>query len=199
MCKEENEVLAIRHTSQTPITTRSYQRQNDITIMAYNFLWFLLVLLLGNNIQNVHAQCNGVVSRRSWRAMNCAQRTAYLDAVQALKDLPQQNNLGIPNYDDFVRIHVNNNNFAHGVDTFLPWHRWFTYIFERALQRVSGNCNIFVPFWDWELDARNPSNAKVFENDTFGTRNGRNNQNCVMDGVASSWISERGNCLQRYV
>lgn len=35
----------------------------------------------------------------------------------------------------------------HGTDLFLPWHRAYLYLFERALQdRVSGAA---VPWWDW--------------------------------------------------
>ena len=170
---------------------------------------FVAILSILNSVNVVFVngqtlQCNQVVERKSWRAMNCNERNIFLNALDALKNLPATNTLydginGIPNYNDFVIVHVANNNFAHGVDTFLPWHRWYLYQFERALQIVTNDCSIFIPYWDWELDSRTPHDAKIFEDNTFGTRNGRDNNDCVNDGTMSGWTTARGGCLERYV
>ena len=34
---------------------------------------------------------------------------------------------------------------------------------------------------------------------TFGSRNGRDNNDCVLDGTISGWTTARGGCLERYV
>jgi tyrosinase len=43
----------------------------------------------------------------------------------------------------------------HGTDLFLPWHRAYLYLFERALQdRVPG---VALPWWDWTSDTSHRS------------------------------------------
>jgi tyrosinase len=131
--------------------------------------------------------------------MSCTQRQRFLEAVAALKTLPDDNDLGIPNYDDFAQVHFQNNHFAHGFDAFLPWHRWFIYRFERALHAVTNDCSLFIPYWDWEVDG-DPLNAKVLEADSFGSQEGTENQ-CVTEGLADFrgiWSTTvRGGCVTR--
>lgn len=42
---------------------------------------------------------------------------------------------------------------AHGGPSFLPWHRAFTRILERALQDFSNDTSISIPYWDWTIDS----------------------------------------------
>ncbi|GKY93556.1 hypothetical protein MPSEU_000323000 [Mayamaea pseudoterrestris] len=141
--------------------------------------------------------------RRAWHDTSCEDRAAYLRAVELLYKLPATNALNIPNYFDFVRMHNNANNsiVAHGAldGPFLPWHRWYLWKYEQALQHVSGTC-LTVPYWDWTSIQ---GNATVFQAATFGTtRTGISRvDGCVIEGIASKngfWTSTvKGGCLKR--
>lgn len=60
----------------------------------------------------------------------------------------------------------------HMSATFLPWHRQFLLRFEEALQTVSGNPDLMLPYWDWS----DPTGAgwtqegtlAIFSPDAFG-------------------------------
>lgn len=69
-------------------------------------------------------------------------------------------------YDQFVLRHANANMRAiHRCPAFLPWHRRFIWDFERELQRVSGNSQLALPYWNW---AEGSSNASMWDDDLLG-------------------------------
>jgi tyrosinase len=147
--------------------------------------------------------CTGPSLRRAWRDTSCQDRATYLNAVKLLKQLPNVNALNIPNMNTFVNIHNTNRLLIHGTDAFLPWHRFFVYKFEQALQIVSGTC-LTLPYWDWERDSVNTAST-VLEATTFGSSKGivnaTTNQTCVTEGIANYkgiWNNTvRGGCLRR--
>lgn len=109
------------------------------------------------------SSCNarsGRRERRPWRSMSCTDQDEFLRAIELLRDS------GL--YEEFIDTHIMWNDFSHQRSEFLPWHRWFLYVFETALQRVTDNCQMTVPYWDWERDAGNEWNADVFDADKFG-------------------------------
>lgn len=62
-------------------------------------------------------------------------------------------------YDLFVFWHVAAmsipippGNAAHSAPIFLPWHRMYLIRLEEELQRVLGNPNFGLPYWDWAQD-----------------------------------------------
>jgi hypothetical protein len=66
-------------------------------------------------------------------------------------------------YDEFVTKHLGTEhiqpwpdgrdlNDAHRGPAFFPWHRQFLIEFERALQKVSANPLLGLPYWDWSVD-----------------------------------------------
>lgn len=48
-------------------------------------------------------------------------------------------------------------NAAHRGPAFLPWHREFLRQFEADLQRVLGDSDFGLPYWDWEHDGDLPA------------------------------------------
>lgn len=82
--------------------------------------------------------------RKPWEALSCSERDDFLAAARALKDDADL-------WGDFAEMHFANNIRSHGADQFLPWHRWFLWVFEKELQRVSGKC-VTLPYWSWEND-----------------------------------------------
>ena len=119
---------------------------------------------------------------------NQAARDDYVRGVNLLKQEQAgltTNDLGIPSrpgvgsqqvstYDLFVIWHVAamneatppgaSRNAAHMGPAFLPWHRWMLILLEAQLQRVLGDENFGLPYWDWaDLSGSNP-----FTNDFLG-------------------------------
>lgn len=41
-------------------------------------------------------------------------------------------------YDDFIVTHIQQTLEIHYTGNFLPWHRWFTYSYEKALRDECG-------------------------------------------------------------
>jgi hypothetical protein len=151
--------------------------------------------------------CPGPSRRRAWRDTSCADQEAYLEAVKKLKllDPYEENPLGIPNLDQFSRLHHGSEWLAHMNNVFLQWHRWFIARVERALQIVSGSC-ISLPYWDWEIDSGKESQSYVLQSSTFGSvddisKEGKD-KDCVTGGIADYrdfWKTSAawGTCLKR--
>lgn len=106
-----------------------------------------------------------------------AVRDAYVQGVLALKAEslgPTTGQLGIPGasmpistWDLFVVWHQRammrmtppgqfDRNAAHSGPVFLPWHRLMLVLLEFQLQRVLGDDDFGLPYWDWAADGDLP-------------------------------------------
>lgn len=118
-----------------------------------------------------------MANRKSVRALTNGEQTEFIDAVLALKSEFQSVD-GLSTYNRYVLWHQmamwqatplggdganTRRNFAHRGPAFLPWHREFLYRFEKDLQRVSGNPNLGLPYWDWEMDGTKPLNDQPIQ------------------------------------
>ena len=132
--------------------------------------------------------------RKSATRLTDTERDNFLRAVLTLKSTianpgdPIANQISV--YDQFVAMHlyaININfgtttglNMGHGNSAFCPWHRYFIYQFEQALQTVDPT--VMLPYWDW-TDQFGTEN--ILFQDNFigpdGTIPGTNGQ-CVMSG-----------------
>ena len=130
------------------------------------------------------SQC-GVRRRQSWRKMTCREQNEFMNAIHILKEEGT--------YDEFTRIHYDSADTAHLEDSFLPWHRWFLYSFETALQRAAGYC-IALPYWDWDATPEDAMSV-IFKSTTFGSEQ----SGCVRDGLVDGWRSfgNGGGCVHR--
>lgn len=103
---------------------------------------------------------------------------AFAEGVRALKQEPSEfrpSSLGIPRpggapdtpfstWDLFVLWHWHamttstggGRNAAHRGPVFLPWHRWLLLELEAQLQRVLGDPDFGLPYWDWAADGDRP-------------------------------------------
>ena len=96
--------------------------------------------------------------RKDANTLTSAERLEFVQAVLTLKQS------GV--YDRFVLRHANTPMAAiHRSPAFLPWHRRFIFDFERELQRVSGNPNLGLPYWNWPSGG--PS-ASMWNDDLLG-------------------------------
>lgn len=113
-------------------------------------------------------------------ANNAAARDAYVQGVQLLKQeltgittaalgisaRPGQGSQQLSTWDLFVYWHVramneatpagSTRNAAHSGPAFLPWHRWMLLLLEFQFQRVLGDANFGLPYWDWAADGELP-------------------------------------------
>jgi tyrosinase len=108
---------------------------------------------------------------------SAAARTAFVNGVLAMKGEflgPTTADFGLPGpaqqvstYDLFVIWHnlamfrmtppgQSDRNSAHSGPVFLPWHRLMLLLFELQLQRLLGDANVGLPYWDWAADGDLP-------------------------------------------
>ncbi|KAH8194712.1 hypothetical protein TruAng_011124 [Truncatella angustata] len=69
-------------------------------------------------------------------------------------------------HDDFVAIHVSQTETIHFAGSFLSWHRYFIYSFERALQYECGYQGT-LPYWNWGKTAKDPLNSPHMNGDKY--------------------------------
>ncbi|CAK3762431.1 Di-copper centre-containing [Lecanosticta acicola] len=102
--------------------------------------------------------------RREWDAFSRGEKLAYIDAVKCLMSLPAQSSDFAPGarnrWDDW------------SAGNFLHWHRYFTFLFERALRNECGYTGL-QPYLNWPRYAHDLHNAPVFDgSDTSLGNNG---------------------------
>jgi hypothetical protein len=109
-----------------------------------------------------------LVQRKEVRVMTDAEWTKYSKAVLLLKN--NKTNAGKSNsFDDFANFHASLfNKGIHNGPQFLPWHRAFLVEYESALQKIAKDNTIFVPYWDWTLDAGKLASSPSFTDKRFG-------------------------------
>uniref|UniRef100_A0A8D0GLE9 Tyrosinase n=1 Tax=Sphenodon punctatus TaxID=8508 RepID=A0A8D0GLE9_SPHPU len=131
--------------------------------------------------------------------LNLAKHTTSRDFVIATGTYAQMNNGSNPMfrninlYDLFVWMHYyvsrdtllggssvwRDIDFAHEAPGFLPWHRLFLLLWEHEIQKITGDENFTVPYWDWRdaegcdictdeyMGGRHPTNPNLLSPASF--------------------------------
>ncbi|GAB7328380.1 hypothetical protein MBLNU13_g00362t2 [Cladosporium sp. NU13] len=112
------------------------------------------------------------------------ERLDYVNAVLCLQHLPPRTPANVSagarsRYDDFIVTHIQQTLQIHYTGNFLPWHRWFTYSYEKALRDECGYKG-YQPYWDWPKYASAPQDSPIF--DGSPTSLGGNGESIVHDG-----------------
>ena len=127
--------------------------------------------------------------RKNQAALSAPEKQKFVQAVLALKAEKKPGNT-LSTYDQYVRehgdtapsdpvTHKHSPDYAHAGPAFFPWHREYLLRFEADLQRISGDPNLGLPYWDWSVDQAPPS--WPFTADFLGG-NGRDSDGKVLDG-----------------
>src|SRR5262249_24932361 len=87
---------------------------------------------------------------------------SYRLAVERMKALPDSDPR---NWDRSAQIR--NDTCQRGNWFFLPWHRAYLVVCERACRLISGNENFALPYWDWTEQRQMPA---AFTAQTIGGR-----------------------------
>ncbi|KAI9163137.1 Tyrosinase-like protein orsC [Paramyrothecium foliicola] len=96
--------------------------------------------------------------RREWDSISVDERKDYIAAVQCLQSKPARTpSEAAPGaktrFDDFVATHINQTMTIHYTANFLPWHRYFTWLYEEALREECGYKGT-QPYWNWARTAQ---------------------------------------------
>ncbi|PSN61663.1 Di-copper centre-containing protein [Corynespora cassiicola Philippines] len=104
-------------------------------------------------------ECTNPQKRIEWRELGSTDQQGYIDAVLCLKTKPSRRGLDTPLYDDFPHVHFELADYVHHYASFLPWHRYFTHVYEQALRE----CGYTGPmtYWDWTLDVQKLAQSPV--------------------------------------
>jgi tyrosinase len=99
------------------------------------------------------------------------ERLAYVNAVKCLQGLPARTPASVApgaksRFDDFVVTHIKQTLTIHYSGIFQPWHRWFTYQYEKALRDECGYTG-YQPYWDGPLYATAPQDSPLFNGDPY--------------------------------
>ena len=84
------------------------------------------------------------VSNRSPRGnLSAKERTDYINAVKCLQGKPAKTPASVAagaktRFDDFVATHIQQTLTIHYTGNFLGWHRYYTWLYEQALQTECG-------------------------------------------------------------
>jgi tyrosinase len=108
--------------------------------------------------------------REAAQDLTAEEKETFTDAVLKLKEMdsPFRGYENLSYYDAFVKWHKDAFNCdeqtAHMGPNFLPWHRHFLVLFEKALSEAAGK-PVAIPYWDWTDGA---STNAVFREDLVG-------------------------------
>ncbi|GJN69657.1 hypothetical protein PLICBS_003707 [Purpureocillium lilacinum] len=104
-------------------------------------------------------------------ALTEAERLDYVNAVKCLQGLPARTPESVATgaksrFDDFIVTHVQQTLTIHFTGNFQPWHRWFVYVYERALRDECGYKG-YQPYWDWPKYSSAPQDSPIFNGDRY--------------------------------
>ncbi|KAK3336363.1 hypothetical protein B0T19DRAFT_480908 [Cercophora scortea] len=116
--------------------------------------------------------------RKEWGDLPGVERKQYIAAMLCMMSTPskldQKKFPGAKSrYDDFVVVHINQTLSIHNTGSFLSWHRYYLWSFERVLREECGY-NGTAPYWDWGRWAADPEKSPIFDgSDTSLSGNGK--------------------------
>ncbi|KAL0572641.1 hypothetical protein V5O48_009315 [Marasmius crinis-equi] len=129
-----------------------------MSLKAFFSVCFAVLIAIGGaiplNSTRLSPCSSPLRERQEWRALNETQRLEYIDAIRCLQTLPSTGLVkkeAKTRYDDFMATHIILSDEIHLVGQFLPWHRFFMRLFEKALQDECGYRGM-NPYWNWTLD-----------------------------------------------
>ena len=110
------------------------------------------------------------------------------EAFERLYDFPPDDYRG---YSYLAGLHGHPNWFCpHHNPNFLTWHRAYLYIVERALQEVSEDSQLMLPYWDWTAEeALTNGIPTVFTDPTYTDSVGNEKPNPLRQSM-NPWTDE---------
>jgi len=149
------------------------------------------VLALPADILAPRQTCTTPRLRKDWAKATTAVKTACLNAAVCVTKKPSR--LGLANatlHDDFAYVHAVFYYQIHDFAGFLPWHRFYMQVYEKALCDCGYTGTAM--YWNWVTDSAAPFKAAVWHNVTgFGGNGVQTGDNGirlrVIDGPFKNW------------
>ncbi|KAH7018433.1 uncharacterized protein B0I36DRAFT_388643 [Microdochium trichocladiopsis] len=109
--------------------------------------------------------------RPEWNSMSEPDKLDYISAVQCLTQAPPRGGIwpgAVTIWDELAFVHGTLSGQIHGVDTFLPWHRYFLHAYETLLADECGYAGP-MPWWRETDAAGDLAGSGLFTPEYFGT------------------------------
>ena len=100
-------------------------------------------------------------------AFSTAEKKDYIKAVQCIAQLPPKFPKSVcpgcqNRFDDFVATHIRQTFSIHNTGNFLPWHRYFTYAYEKTLRDECGYKG-YQPYYNWPRWSDDPTKSPLLD------------------------------------
>ncbi|KAK1541032.1 hypothetical protein CPAR01_07021 [Colletotrichum paranaense] len=121
--------------------------------------------------ESANCTTSNMVFRREYGSLSLTERLSYVNAVKCLQSLPPRTPANVSSgarsrFDDFVVTHIQQTMTIHYTGNFMPWHRWFVHLYEKALREECGYTG-YQPYWDWPRYASAPELSPIFNGDPY--------------------------------
>lgn len=112
-----------------------------------------------------------LLERKEWSTLSRPDRLSYISAIYCLANRTALTPLTLmpgarTRYDDFISTHILQAPFVHFDGLFLPFHRYYLHLYERALRTECGYTGA-QPYWDWTLSYADVRKASVFDGSPY--------------------------------
>ncbi|KAH7024584.1 uncharacterized protein B0I36DRAFT_249907 [Microdochium trichocladiopsis] len=139
--------------------------------------------------------------RRRWGTLSAGERDNFVGAIRCLTQRPPRGIWGGARslYDELVWVHSQQNGEIHGLDLFLPWHRYYLHVFKRLLIEQCG-FNGPIPWWKETNNAGNFPASDIFSDRWFGALPQASNGagQCLTNGAFGGLVDRINNrCVAR--
>ncbi|EER25235.1 hypothetical protein CPC735_018390 [Coccidioides posadasii C735 delta SOWgp] len=109
--------------------------------------------------------------RKEWRTLSEQERRNYIDAVYCVQKKPSLLDERIVPaakglFDTFTTLHINQTHTIHNNFSFLHWHRYFTFIYEKVLREECGYEGEH-PYWEWGYDVYEPDSSPILDGSDY--------------------------------
>ncbi|KXN67707.1 Di-copper centre-containing protein [Conidiobolus coronatus NRRL 28638] len=138
--------------------------------------------------QNRCSQAN-IKTRKNILNLTSSELKKWLDVTKKFSKTKRFNELS--------KIHNDNNEYIHGTELFLPWHRKFLATYEAELLKIDSS--VVMPFIDWTTYSSKPHQHPVLQDNMYGGNGNKNNNWCLDSGTfaRTNVTTPNPKCLQR--
>ena len=91
--------------------------------------------------------------RKEFTKMSLGERTRFIKAFKMVSSDPRYTR----EHERIGNVHT----VIPSMETFFPWHRWYTLELENLLRQI--DCRITIPYWDWSEDAEHWTRGSEIE------------------------------------
>ncbi|TDZ35829.1 Tyrosinase-like protein orsC [Colletotrichum spinosum] len=158
--------LSLAATLWLSVTVLSQPRYNDASLMAS--LTSDYHAAVASSLPSSNCTSDNIAVRHEWENLSQAEKGDYIRAVQCLHNSKPKtvNTLVHTRHEEFVLSHINVTLAIHYSALLLPWHRYFIFLYEKALREECGYRG-YQPYWDWSKYVASPDNYTLFDGSLY--------------------------------